>query len=222
MKIPFQDVNLATSLVRAGAALLLAVLGLVVHLVHHFQEGRSVGARRRVASVVGNDHSDLSVGGLSARAAFRSLRQLASSLLALQLALGTSAVGGLGALVVAVEFLADRAALGLGGLAGGVALGRLADGLALGAAVLLAQLLGASNGAHGLGAVDGALGAGHLLTLHLALWAGAHGVAHGRACGVITLPLALGVALSRKGDGNEGQQQNSGESHWRKGGEKSD
>jgi len=188
--------------VRARAALFLAVLGLVVHLVHHLQEGRSVGARARAAGVVGNDHSDLSVGRLRARAALAGgLWELTCGLLTLQLALGTSAVGGLDTLVVAIQLLAHRAALGLGGLAGGVALGGLADGLALGAAVLLAQLLGTSDGAHGLGAVDGALGAGHLLTLHLALGARAHWVAHGRAGGVITLPLALGVALFSLGLG---------------------
>ena len=200
-------------LVRARAALLLAVLGLVVHLVHHFQEGRSVGARRRVASVVGNDHSDLSVGGLSARAALRSLRQLASSLLALELALGAGAVGGLGALVVAIEFLADRAALGLGSLASSVALSGLANGFALGATVLLAQLLGASNRANRLGAVNGALGASHLLALHLALGTSANGVANSRAGGVIALPLALGVALGGRSHGGEQQNGENDEFH---------
>jgi len=76
---------------------------------------------------------------------------------------------------------------------------RLADGLALGASLFLALVLGATNGAHGLLAVNGALGAGGLLALHLALGALADGVAHSRAGRIVALPLASGVALGSRG-----------------------
>ena len=150
------------------------------------------------------------VGRGGARAALRLVRQRAGRLLALELALGLGAVGGLDALVGAVERLADGRALGLGRLARGVAAGRLADRLALGAAVLLALLLGAADRADGALAVDRALGAGRLLALHLALGARAHGVAHGGARWVIALPLALRVALL-SGDGNSQEEDNSGD-----------
>ena len=120
---------------------------------------------------------------------------IAGSLLALQLALGLGAVGRLGALVLASELFADRGTLGLGGRARGRAAGRLADGLALGAVVLLALVLGATDGADGLLAMDGALGARYLLALHLALGALAHRVANGGASRVVALPLADRVAL---------------------------
>jgi len=142
---------------------------------------------------------------------------LAGGLLALQLALGLLAVGGLDALVVAGEFLADGGALGLGGSAGGVALGGLAHALALGAVILLALLLGAADGADRLLAVDGALGARDFLALHLALGTFAHRVAHSRAGRVVTLPLAVGVALrvgrENPRDGHEGDEKD-GELHF--------
>jgi hypothetical protein len=140
-------------------------------------------------------HSDLNSGSLRACAALRSISGLASRTLALQLALGLGAVDWLDALVLAVELFAHRGALGFRSHAGGVATSGLADSLALRAAVLLAQVLGATNGAHWAFAVDGALRAGDLLTLHLALGACAHRVAHSRAGGVIALPFAHGVAL---------------------------
>ncbi len=120
----------------------------------------------------------------------------ARRLLALQLALRLCAVGRLDTLVVASKFFADRSALGFGGFAGGVAAGRLANRLALGAAILLTEVLGATNGAGGLLAVDSARGAGRLLALHLALGALAHGVALGWAGRVIALPSASGVTLT--------------------------
>jgi len=163
--------------------------------MHDFDERGSEAARSHGggASTVGLGHCELHVLG-TARAA---LGLLARCLLALQLALGLGAVGRLNALVEASEFLADRGALGLRSLAGGVATSRLADRLAFGAAFLLALVLGAADGADGLLAVDGALSASGLLALHLAFRALAHRVANGRASGVITLPLALGVALLR-------------------------
>jgi len=91
-------------LVLARAALLLAALLGVLHAVEHLQERRGVGARGRVAGVVGLNDGHLDVAG-TARAA---LLLLAGRLLALQLALGARAVGGLHALVVAVELLAHR------------------------------------------------------------------------------------------------------------------
>jgi len=184
---------LVARLRAARAALSLSgSLLLVLDGVEHLEEGGDgEGAAGGAAGVGGLGDGDLDVVVL-ARAA---LGLLAGGLLALELALGLGAVGGLDALVVAGELLADGRALGLGSLAGGVAAGGLADGLALGAALLLAGVLGAADGADGLLAVDGALGAGGLLTLHLALGALADGVADGRAGGVVALPLALGVAL---------------------------
>jgi len=122
--------------------------------VHDFEEGRGVGASRLgTASGGGLGDGDLD-GASRARAA---LGLFASRLLALQLALGLGAVGGLGALLVAGEFFADWSTLGLRSLAGGVALGRLADRLALGASLLLTLVLGAADRANGLLAVNGAL-----------------------------------------------------------------
>jgi hypothetical protein len=142
-------------------------------------------------------------------AARAALGLLARRSLALQLALGLGAVGRFYALVEASEFLADRLASGLRSLAGGVATGRLADRLALGASFLLALVLGATDGADRLLAVNRALSAGRLLALHLAFGALAHRVANGRASGVITLPLALGVALLRRSASHQQHQSNS-------------
>jgi hypothetical protein len=147
-------------------------------------------------------------GGLGAGAALR-LGLLAGGLLALQLALGTRAVGGLGALAGALQLLAHGRALGFRGRAGGVALGRGANGLALGAVLLLAVVLGAADRAGGLLAVNDALGALDLLTLHFALWPRAHGVADGGAGRVIALPTALRVALGLGGSDGTDQAQNS-------------
>jgi hypothetical protein len=97
------------------------------------------------------------------------LRLLASRAFALQLALGLLAVGGLDALVLAIEFLADWAALGLRSRASGVALSGSADSFALRAGVLLAVVLGATDGADGAFAVNGTLGAGDFFASHFAL-----------------------------------------------------
>jgi len=178
--------------------------------VENLEEGRGVAAGRLGAAGSGGlGNSQLNVG-LRARAAGGGLL-LASGLLALQLALGLGAVGGLDALVVALELLANGAALGLGGRAGGVALGRGTDGLALGAVLLLAEVLGAADRANGALAVDSALSAGGLLAAHLALGAGAHGVANSGALGVVALPLALGVALVSHSDGNGESQHDDNE-----------
>jgi len=182
-----------TSLVVARAALSSsAILRRVLNRVHDFEEGRGVGASRLgTASGGGLGDGDLD-GASRARAA---LGLFASRLLALQLALGLGAVGGLGALLVAGEFFADWSTLGLRSLAGGVALGRLADRLALGASLLLTLVLGAADRANGLLAVNGALGASCLFALHLALGTLANRVAHSRARRIVTLPLAIWVAL---------------------------
>jgi len=136
---------------------------------------------------------------------------VAGSALALKLALGLGAVGGLEAFVSANELLANGAAAGFGGRASGVAAGRLADGLALGAVFLLALVLGAADGADGLLAVDGALSARDFLALHLATRTLADGVANSGAGGIIALPLAVRMALggedasnSHKGEESEG------------------
>jgi len=201
-------------LVVARAALLLG-LGLVSHRVEHLEERRSVAAGGLgTAGSGGLGDGQLNVGLRASAASSRLL--LAGRLLALHLALGLGAVGGLDALVVAFELLADRAALGLGGRAGGVALGRGTDGLALGAVLLLAEVLGAADRANGALAVNGALSAGGLLAAHLALGAGADGVADRGALGVVALPAALGVALiSQSHGGGESQNNDDEGSHLR-------
>jgi len=142
------------------------------------------------------------------------LRLLASRALALQLALGLLAVGGLDALVLAVEFLAHWAALGFRSRAGGVALSGSAHGLALRAGVLLAVVLGATDGADGAFAVNGALGAGDFFASHFARGAGAHWVADGGALRIVALPAALRVALfSSNGSSQSQDQSNSDHTH---------
>jgi len=76
------------------------------------------------------------------------------------------------------------------------AVSRRADSLALGAVLLLAQVLGATNIALRLVAVDLALSTLSLLAVDLALGALAYRVALSRAYGVIALPSALRVAVS--------------------------
>jgi len=159
--------------------------------VEGLNERRGVATRRGVASVVGLHNGELNI----LRTARAALLLLASGLLALQLALGALAVGGLDALVVAFELLAHRAALGFGGGASGVALSRRAHSLALGAVLLLAIVLGATDRAHRALAVNNTFGASGLLASHLALGARAHRVAHSGALRVIALPTALRVAL---------------------------
>jgi hypothetical protein len=154
-----------TLLAGARAALLGSVLNRVGDGVEGLDERRGVLARAGVARAGCLNNRQLNVAS-SARAA---LLFLASSLLALELALGALAVGGLDALVVAFEFLANRRALGFGSSAGGVALSGSADSLALGAVFLLAIVLGATNRANRAFAVNGAFSAGGLFAAHLAL-----------------------------------------------------
>jgi len=84
---------------------------------------------------------------------------VAGGFLALEFALGTRAGRGLSARPVALSLFAERRAGGFGSDTGGVALGRGTNGLALRAVILLAHVLGATNGALGLLAVHLALGA---------------------------------------------------------------
>jgi len=173
--------------------------------VHDLEEGGDVGAAVEAAG--GGGEADGVVETLvTARAAV--VVDGASRSLALEFALGLGAVGGLEALVAADKFFANGAAAGFGGRASGVATSRLADGLALGAVFLLALVLGAADSANGLLAVNRALSAGNFLALHLASRTFTDGVAHSRAGGVITLPLAGRVALLRAdGDGEQANSQ---------------
>jgi len=178
----------------ARAALRDSVLLLVQDGVEGLQErGLQNGASgTSAASRVGGSNGQLGGDGVAAAAARveHSVVSVAHRLLALEFALGAGAVGGLQALLAAVQLLAHRRALRLGSHASGVATGRLADGLALVASELLASVLGAADGAHRSLAVNSALSAGNLLAFHLALGASAHRVADGRALGVIAHPLA--------------------------------
>jgi len=168
-----------------------ALLVLEVERVHGLDERGSVGARRRIASIVGLYDGHLS----TLRIARAALLFLASGLLALELALGALAVGRLDTLVVAFEFLANRRAFGFGGSAGSVALSRGANGLALGAILLLTIVLRATNGANGAFAMNHTLGTLSLFASHLTLGASTHRVANSRALRIITLPAALRMAL---------------------------
>jgi len=191
----------------------LAGFLLLVHDgVEHFQERRTeraagVGLR---AAVVGLNNGNIRVGR-GARAALVAVVFVASRLLALQLALGTSTVGGLHALVGAVEFLAHGRAFRFGSSAGGVALSGCANSLALGAVFLLTIVLGAADRAGGAFAVNNALGALSLLTLHFTLGTSTHWVADSRAGRVIALPAALRVALFSRNNSNK--EQETGEAH---------
>jgi len=159
--------------------------------VHGLDEGGSIGARRRVASIVGLNDSHLS----TLRIARAALLFLASRLLALELALGTLAVGRLHALVVAFEFLANRRAFGFRSSASSVALSGSTDGFTLGAILLFAEIFRATNRADRAFAMDHALGTLSLFASHLTLGASTHRVANSRALRIITLPAALRVAL---------------------------
>jgi len=119
---------------------------------------------------------------------------ITEGLLALQLALGTSAVCRLEALLAAVQFLAHRRALRLGSHASGVATSRLAHCLALVAGQLLAGVFRAADGANWSLAVNGAFSARYLFAFHFALRTSAHRVANSRALRVVAHPLADGVA----------------------------
>jgi len=124
----------------------------------------------------------------------------------LQLALGTSAIGGLDTLVLAIQLLAHRRALGVWGGASGVALRRSTDGLTMRAGILFTFVSWATNAADWSFAVNHTLGARSLFTSHLALGASANRVANSRAAGVITLPSALRVALASSDDADEDEQ----------------
>jgi len=192
------------NLVGARAARLVAVLLLVQNGVEGLNEGRAQGlAGGSSASIVGLYNGNLSGGGVASAASSSGslVVSVALGLLALQFALGAGAVGGLHALLAAVQLFADRGALGLGSHAGGVAASRLAHGLALVAGVQLASVLGASNGANRSFAMNSALGAGNLLAFHFALRASAHRMADSRALRVVTHPLASRMARtgSRQG-----------------------
>jgi len=172
--------------------------------VHGFQERRGVGARVRLALVVGLRDRHMHI----LRRARAALLLLASWLLALQLALGLLAVGGLDALVVALQLFAHGRALGLGSRASGVALGGGTHCLALGAVFLLAVVLGAANRANGAFAVHHTFGALGLFTSHFTLGSCTDGVANSRALRIIALPSALGMALFSQHQRAQGQQGN--------------
>jgi len=209
-----------------AASLLAAVLLLVKDRVESLNERRAEGlAGGKCASIVGLNHSHLSGGGVASAASSRGssgIISVALGFLALQFALRTSAVGGLDALLAAVQLLANRSALGLRSHAGSVASGWLADGLASVASGQFASILGASNRADWALAMNGALSARYLLAFHFALRSGANRVAYSRALGVIAHPLAHWVARSvdrqghrilGRGQGGTKKQHSKNESH---------
>jgi len=189
------------NLVGASAAGVLTLLSLVLEVSNQLEEGHGLSGQGLGDGLVSLDHRSLDVSMRALAASKVSLDMLlgllvsASGLLADELALGAGAESGLLALPVALGLLAHRGALGLGGSAGSTALSRSADSLALGAVSRLAEILGATNVALRLVAVDLACSARGLLAVHLALWSLAHRVAHSRARRIIALPSALRVAL---------------------------
>jgi hypothetical protein len=179
--------------------------------------------RKRTGDTVGESvsishgHSVLGRPVLGARAArlvafTEDLVLITGGFLASQLTLGLGAqLRGL-ALPGTLGLLAQGRTVGLGGGAGGTADSGAADGLTSGAVLHLAHLLRASDGADGLFAVNLALSALSRLAVHLALGASTHGVALGRAHGVVTKPLALWVALGGHSRGGK-RQDNEGKDH---------
>jgi len=163
------------------------------HLGIVLEEG---GRRGRSGERGSTLHGGLHVGGVVALARAALVVHLAGSLLASQLALGLGAHGGFLALPFAFRLFANRRANRGRGDASRVALSGSTNGLALGAAILLTHILGATNGANRLLAVNCAFGARSFLALHLAAGAFADRVADSGAHGVIALPSALRVALS--------------------------
>jgi hypothetical protein len=117
-----------------------------------------------------------------------------SGLLADEFALRTRAESRLLALPVALGLFAHGSAHSVGSGTSSTALSRSTDSLALGAISGFAEVLGATNIALRLVAVDLARSAGSLLAVNLALRTFAYGVALSRARGVIALPSALRMA----------------------------
>jgi hypothetical protein len=198
---------LADRCLSARAALNITLLLLVRHVVSDLEEGH-LGGLHLSRVFVGGGHGQegrtfssarAALGTTSGSGATEDLGFVTRRLLTGELALGLRAEGGGLALPCALRLLAQGAAVGLGGSAGGTADGRAAHGLACRAIFLLAHILGASDAAHRLLAVDFTLGTLSGLAVHLALRSGTDGVALGRAHRVVAEPLALGVALGGRG-----------------------
>ncbi len=169
------------------------------HRRHHLQEGGNLLAAGLEERFRSSRHTSLDVRLIVALAsAGTATLGLAGGLTASELTLGFGAHGWLLALPLALGLFAHWAADGVGGSALRVALSRSAYRLTLGAGILLAHILGATNRANRLFAVNSALRASGLFTLHLAARAFADGVAHSRADGVIALPSAGRVALQQR------------------------
>jgi len=176
----------------------------VLHVVHDLEEGHGLTSD----GLTGLDHGGLHVDGIALAASTiegawltHALLGFAGGLLAHQLALGAGAQGGLLALPIALGLLTHRGAHGIGCSTSSTALGRGTHGFALGAIVGFAQVLGATNIALRLVAMNLAGGTRGLLAMNLTLRTLAHRVALSGARRVITLPSALRVALGGVGGG---------------------
>jgi hypothetical protein len=121
---------------------------------------------------------------------------IASGTFADEFALGLGASDGLLALPVALSGFAHRSADSVGGFALSTAVSRRADSFALGAILLFAEILGATNIALRLVAVNLAFGTFSLFAVNLALRTLAHRVAHSRAYRVVALPSAFRMAIT--------------------------
>jgi len=140
---------------------------------------------------------------LRASTAFSLVWNIARSLLALQLALGTSAVGRFDAFVLAIQFFADWRAFRIRRCACGVALRRCANCFTLWAAILLALIFRATNRADRFFAMNNTFSTRSLFTSHLTFRTSAHWVANSRARRIIALPTASRVALFSSNKSNK-------------------
>jgi len=156
------------------------------------------GGRRRRRRSASERCGQVEILGSAGTAMIRR-RNLTRGTLALQLALRGRAVGRFAALVVARELLTHRMTRRRRSRALCTALSRLTNRLTLWTSVLLALILWTPHGTHGLFTTHGAFDACGLFALHSTARAAADRVAHGRARGVVALPVASGVtALSRE------------------------
>ena len=128
------------------------------HVIHYFDEGHSFTSGGGGGLHGSSGVSSLVAGAAASAIITENLGLVAGGLLASELALGFGAEGGGLAFPCALGLLAERGAVGLGGSAGCAADSGAAHSLASGAVLHLTHLLGATNTAHGLFAVNLAFG----------------------------------------------------------------
>jgi len=181
--IPHDPKNTCYLLSTSAASISSGDLGNMLHGVHDLKEGHGL----TVDSLTSLDHRMLHVGcrAMAASVILGSvllwLLVSASWLLADKFALRSGAESWLLALPVTLSLLAHGSADGIRSGTSSTALSWGTDSLALGAVSGLAEILGATNIALRLVAMDLAGGTRSLLTVNLALWTLADWVALSRA-----------------------------------------